>query len=356
MIIKPREGRAIKNKNSTRVIPLVGVSFDAMRAFPNGFPTYRDSDATLSATVNKYLRANGLMESDRHVMYSLRHSFEDRLLPAGVAASTKAIEELGFSSDTDRMVLQTELEQLSSQVERLRTVLPELDMSRLATSLERASNAYAKEHERDREAERTLSRTRQKEADAKELHDSVRKASNDALNQRLDRILPLITELYARLRPHPNFQDIKYKIRGELRRHLSFSVGDDINSRFVYSSGQRRATGLAFLIAVNFSMAWSRWSSILLDDPVQHIDDFRSVHLAELLGKLVSEGKQVICAVEDPALADLISRKVPVSGSGVAKRITLGIGENGRVVVSNQSDLVPMRPSVLVDHQSTRAV
>ncbi|MEP3637280.1 MAG: DUF6538 domain-containing protein [Paracoccaceae bacterium] len=84
MIIKPREGRAIKNKNSKRVIPLVGVSLDAMRAFPNGFPTYRDSDATLSATVNKYLRANGLMESEKHVMYSLRHSFEDRLLRAGV--------------------------------------------------------------------------------------------------------------------------------------------------------------------------------------------------------------------------------------------------------------------------------
>ncbi|NOD62036.1 MULTISPECIES: AAA family ATPase [unclassified Ruegeria] len=272
-----------------------------------------------------------------------------------IAEATKAIEELGFSADTDRTVVEIELEQLSSQIEKLKTALPELDMNRFSASLERASNAYAEELDRDRDAERALSRARQKEADAKELFDSVRKASNDALNQRLDRILPLITELYARLRPHPNFQDIKYKIRGELRRHLSFSVGDDINPQFVFSSGQRRATGLAFLIAVNLSMAWSRWSSILLDDPVQHIDDFRSVHLAELLGKLVSEGKQVICAVEDPALADLISRKIPVSGSGVAKRIKLGIGENGRVVVSDQSDLLPMRSSVLIDQTSNRA-
>ena len=36
MFIKPREGRTIKNKNSKRIIPLVGVSFEAMRAFPNG--------------------------------------------------------------------------------------------------------------------------------------------------------------------------------------------------------------------------------------------------------------------------------------------------------------------------------
>ncbi|EEB84905.1 DUF6538 domain-containing protein [Roseobacter sp. GAI101] len=84
LIIRSRPGRAIKNKNSKRVIPLVGVSLEVMRAFPNGFPTFRDNDAGLSSTVNKYLRANGLMESDDHVVYSLRHSFEDRLLRAGV--------------------------------------------------------------------------------------------------------------------------------------------------------------------------------------------------------------------------------------------------------------------------------
>ena len=101
MIIKPREGRAIKNKNSKRVIPLVGVSLEAMRAFPNGFPTYRESDATLSATVNKYLRAHGLMESEKHVMYSLRHSFEDRLLRAGVDDRVRR-DLMGHSLDRER--------------------------------------------------------------------------------------------------------------------------------------------------------------------------------------------------------------------------------------------------------------
>ncbi|MEO9515208.1 MAG: integrase, partial [Paracoccaceae bacterium] len=89
------------NKNSKRVIPLVGVSLEAMRAFPNGFPTYRESDATLSATVSKYLRANGLMESDKHVMYSLRHSFEDRLLRAGVDDRVRR-DLMGHSLDRER--------------------------------------------------------------------------------------------------------------------------------------------------------------------------------------------------------------------------------------------------------------
>jgi integrase len=77
------EGRQLKSQYARRVIPLTGVSLEAFKAFPDGFPRYRDS-ATLSATVNKYLRAKGLLETPAHSMYSLRHSFEDRMLEAGI--------------------------------------------------------------------------------------------------------------------------------------------------------------------------------------------------------------------------------------------------------------------------------
>jgi integrase len=60
------------------------VSLEAFRAFPEGFPRYQTDSADLSATVNKYLRENGLAETARHTLYSLRHSFEDRLLRARV--------------------------------------------------------------------------------------------------------------------------------------------------------------------------------------------------------------------------------------------------------------------------------
>lgn len=75
--------RALKTKHSKRIIPLVGVSLEAFRAFPNGFPRYADNPG-LSDTINKYLRENGLLETPSHSLYSLRHSFEDRMLAAGV--------------------------------------------------------------------------------------------------------------------------------------------------------------------------------------------------------------------------------------------------------------------------------
>ncbi|MGL4320784.1 MAG: tyrosine-type recombinase/integrase [Paracoccaceae bacterium] len=75
--------RALKTEHSERIIPLAGCSLEAFRAYPDGFPRYADSPS-LTDTVNKYLRENGLMETPGHSMYSLRHSFEDRMLRAGV--------------------------------------------------------------------------------------------------------------------------------------------------------------------------------------------------------------------------------------------------------------------------------
>ena len=77
-------GRQMKSRNARRVIPLTGVSLKAMAQNPDGFPQYLNSSATLSGTVNKYLRANGLLETPEHSLYGLRHSFEDRMLAAGI--------------------------------------------------------------------------------------------------------------------------------------------------------------------------------------------------------------------------------------------------------------------------------
>jgi hypothetical protein len=73
------EGRNIKTDKSRREIPLVGVALLAMRAQPDGFPRYRDKADVLSALVNKALDSRGLRPQLGQSLYSLRHTFEDRL-------------------------------------------------------------------------------------------------------------------------------------------------------------------------------------------------------------------------------------------------------------------------------------
>ena len=78
------QDRTLKTGSSARKVPLVGVSLDAARRVAEkGFPRYAGSPS-LSGLVNKYLLNNRLKETPAHVFYSLRHSFEDRLLAAGV--------------------------------------------------------------------------------------------------------------------------------------------------------------------------------------------------------------------------------------------------------------------------------
>jgi integrase len=76
------DGRKLKTEDSEREIPLVGVALAAMKRRPKGFPRYRDKSASLSATVNKFLGQNGLRPTKDHSVYSLRHSFKDRLVAA----------------------------------------------------------------------------------------------------------------------------------------------------------------------------------------------------------------------------------------------------------------------------------
>lgn len=74
------DGRRLKTEDSEREIPLVGVALKALTLRPRGFPKYRDNATTLSATVNKFMSENGLRPTKDHSVYSLRHSFRDRLV------------------------------------------------------------------------------------------------------------------------------------------------------------------------------------------------------------------------------------------------------------------------------------
>ena len=182
---------------------------------------------------------------------------------------------------------------------------------------------------------------------AREIERSVKRVSAEIIDERLAQISPLLNELYQRLRPHADWRTIDYSIRGDVRRFLSLKVGDGLNPQFVFSSGQRRAAGLAFLLSVHLSRGWTPLRSLLLDDPVQHIDDFRALQLVEVLAALRVDGRQIICAVEDPALADLLCRRLHSTPSQSGRRIDIDLGPKGSNVLVSETEIAPMPVGVL---------
>jgi integrase len=75
-------GRELKTAQSERDIPLVGLALEAMLRHPDGFPRYFDNADNFSAAGNKHFRKWKLLPTPKHTVYSLRHSFKDRLKDA----------------------------------------------------------------------------------------------------------------------------------------------------------------------------------------------------------------------------------------------------------------------------------
>ena len=81
IIIQENQNRQLKTVHRKRIIPLVGYSLRSFQAFPHGFTKYATDigPSNASGLINKFLKNNQLLETDKHVIYSLRHTFKDRM-------------------------------------------------------------------------------------------------------------------------------------------------------------------------------------------------------------------------------------------------------------------------------------
>jgi ABC-type cobalamin/Fe3+-siderophores transport system ATPase subunit len=86
---------------------------------------------------------------------------------------------------------------------------------------------------------------------------------------------------------------------------------------------------------------------VILDDPVQHVDDFRALHLVETLAAIRRTGRQVICTVEDPELAKLLARRLRASYVSEGKLIQLQYVPEAGISLLRQEDIFPFAKALL---------
>jgi DNA repair exonuclease SbcCD ATPase subunit len=192
-----------------------------------------------------------------------------------------------------------------------------------------------------------LSRAEKAGDTAKQIVHTIKRTAGEVLDQRLAAISPLLEEFYLRLRPHAAWDRIEYSIRGDVQRLLSLRVGNGLNPQFMFSSGQRRAAGLAFLLSVHMAGKYGNLNSLLIDDPVQHVDDYRAVNLVELLAAIAGTGRQILCTVEDSGLAELMGRRMTASAALDGKRFELEYHLADGSTLASTRDLFPPISRVL---------
>lgn len=268
-----------------------------------------------------------------------------------LAAHTELVQRSGFKISVALAPadLEAELVVERNRLIELERAIVSLEASRNASTLTALDRNIAVLRAAADEAAISLSRSEAAVSSAKAIERAVRLVSVEIVDERLAMISPLLNELYERLRPHSDWKTIDYKIRGAIRRFLSLKVGADLNPQFVFSSGQRRAAGLAFLLSVYLARSWARWTTLLLDDPVQHIDDFRALQLVEVLSAIRLSGRQIVCAVEDEALADLICRRLLSTSEEAGVRHEIDYGADGLAAVVATREVAPMPVGVILN-------
>jgi DNA repair exonuclease SbcCD ATPase subunit len=296
------------------------------------------ADQGLAVADKRYAELEGRRLELERSLVSIRETYS-RLGFKEPPASGKSAEELLFKEQASIVRLERAFAILetSNAIDKVKSL-----ESRVAQLRERAEQEAAKLSA----VERAVEAGRQMEAAAKTV-------ANEILMEQFDTVMPLLKELYRRLRPHADWTEIESDFGGKVRGSLNFVVGDGHNPQFLFSSGQRRAAGLAFLLAVHLSRPWCGWHSLLLDDPVQHIDDYRALNLVEVLTAIRRTNRQVIVAVEDPALADLLCRRLRSESAAVGRIFELQTSKTGTAEIAKSRDIYPMPRLVLREAQAS---
>ena len=71
---------------------------------------------------------------------------------------------------------------------------------------------------------------------ARQIDNAAKTVANEILTEQFDTVMPLLRELYRRLRTHADWAEIESDFGGKVRGSLNFTVGHGHNPQFLFST------------------------------------------------------------------------------------------------------------------------
>jgi exonuclease SbcC len=191
---------------------------------------------------------------------------------------------------------------------------------------------------KEAKAEQTMTTLRRDQAEL--VIASARDLANRALALRTEKVRQVFNdelnavwkELFIRLAPEEEFVPAfavpgagNGAVEAKLETHYR-SGGRGGNPRAMLSAGNLNTAALTLFLALNLSAKPSLpW--LIIDDPVQSMDDVHIAQFAALLRTLKQEGRQVILAVHDRQLFDYLALELSPTFNG-DRLITIELGRS----------------------------
>lgn len=141
------------------------------------------------------------------------------------------------------------------------------------------------------------------------------KGSTSVAERRLKRVQPLVDDILERLEPHPAFTKLELRFDDYYRKGMAETVTHDVREDveadplLVFSSSQANVAALTWFLALSWSAGQTSLPFLLLDDPLQSLDDVNSLGFADLCRQL-KEDRQLMVSSHEPRLARLLERKL----------------------------------------------
>lgn len=135
------------------------------------------------------------------------------------------------------------------------------------------------------------------------------------IEQNLD--IGLFNKIYELLNPHRRFKMIDFNV--DINRNkigINFNAKHSkVNGRpeFLFSSAQLNTFGICMFLSMALRQNWLDLNTILIDDPIQNLDDINVLSLIDFLRGLLdsdeSDKKQIVLSTHDERFYDLMVRK-----------------------------------------------
>jgi hypothetical protein len=247
---------------------------------------------------------------------------------ARIADQERRLRELGVDPDLAPTAIQTLADELAATTaalaaqqqrgERVALALAQAAARARITELEREVAATRKEVEELDASVRSREETGEL---AGRVLDGLREAASHVVSVELEHIGPVLQRIYARADPHPAFRAVRLLTRVTRGRGRLMTAIDDTladlsteSPETVLSSSQMNALAVAVFLALNLGVPAPPLRSMMLDDPMQSLDDIHLLGLIDLLRR-TKDGRQLILSTHDARFGHLLARKLRPVGN-----------------------------------------
>ncbi len=278
---------------------------DALRTAQEAFESARDALLAAELRAQEMAAAKSRREKWRARVEDVLDRYSNRLL---FPMRPEILEEDVLALRT----LRAACEQLTDALTDLHAAL---SWSPETGAIATAQDEVAELREKAEEAREAAVSASIAEEESKVLQRAAVRAVTSLTEQRFDVLRPVIQDIYGRLDPHPTFTRLRFAVEVYREKGIaSPQVNDahvevDADPLLIFSSSQANVVALSTFLALGWASGEDSMPFLLLDDPLQSLDDVNALGFADLCRHMRAR-RQLIVSTHDERLASLLVRKL----------------------------------------------